>query len=504
MRHISEIIRQWLKKHFPLLIVGFFLFAFPSDAFAYDACDYTATVPCTNPSNPSIVYDNVVSYARLNPDGTYFDTIFGTSYTFFSSTDFNAVYNDTSDACLPRWSITRKVAGVGTVFLYRYDEVNNIFKSSATPTSSVAYTEILPCHSWYPLTIGYFRKIGSYFPLPTPANDTIDNPLDGDYKPTGDYTFSGKCTHPGLNYTLNWRDWNYPTTPNITCNPDYTWSFTYNIAQSGGGGRAYYLYNYETESEVVVSVIGYDPASLEWFASLDYPKLDNNNFAKVQTNAEFPIRIKYTIPEGVDRTQTSILMRKYTDPTFSTVSASIVNNTLSILDELQAGFFDNEISVSDGLQYFRIDVIDNNTSTTQYSQKITIQGTSDTEDTAAQGSILPDNKDLGFWGNLFRDMFVPRPGFMNIRFSEMRENAEIHFPLYFQLSDIVQGSASTSSVVTLGSLQLGGQSTAPITFFNPASWNPDTFSGLRSFLSMLMYVWLMYFVLHKVSKVFSS
>jgi len=108
---------------------------------------------------------------------------------------------------------------------------------------------------------------------------------------------------------------------------------------------------------------------------------------------------------------------------------------------------------------------------------------------------------FGIW---IRNLIVPDSDFFSSRFNAIQVIAQEHFPIFFSISDIVSGSTAVDSSVSLGSVSFGSSSTAPLVFFSPSSWSPDTFAGLRSFLSMLMYVWLAYFVTTKLSRIFSS
>jgi len=543
MRHISELIREWLKKHPSLFIVAFSFFTFPASAsaitppsglphslpaikgsYTYDsAFVITSNVSC-NAHRAIYQVSSELSNDPVGSNAIGYDSVYRPTVYYGGSGNHIAVVNSIDD-------------GSGNCYWPDWDNpvpsntINQITQSGVTGTSTPAgvyYTNVIPLSSYdfywrsystftlppsqwhsswvanYPTPSsvhdGLLLRSANVLP-PVPENDTIDNPLSGDHKPAGSYTFSGQCTHPGLHYALNWRDWNYPTTPTITCQSDYTWSATYDIQPSGGGGRTYYLYNYETGESVSVDVIGYDALSADWSVSVDYPKLDDNSYAKVETNASFPIRIKYVVPE-VDRTTTTLMLEKFSDSTYTTNTSTLLNNSLDFYDELKTGFVDSTLNISTGLQYYKVSIINSSTSTVQFAHSFKIEGV--VGDPTAQSPVLPDRQDLGFFGNLFRDMFVPRPGFMNAQFEAMHQVAELHFPLYFQLRGIVDGSTSQSTVVTLGSLHFSGGSTVPITFFNPASLNPDNFSSLRSLLAMMMYVWLMYFALHKVSKIFSA
>jgi hypothetical protein len=118
-----------------------------------------------------------------------------------------------------------------------------------------------------------------------------------------------------------------------------------------------------------------------------------------------------------------------------------------------------------------------------------------------KGFVLAVIENIGIW---LRWFLVPTSDFFSVRFAQIRTSAEETFPAYFAIETAISDSTSVDSSITIGSFDFGGSQSAPATFFNPASWDPADFAGLRTLLSMMMWVWLAYFLLQRVPTLFSS
>lgn len=107
---------------------------------------------------------------------------------------------------------------------------------------------------------------------------------------------------------------------------------------------------------------------------------------------------------------------------------------------------------------------------------------------------------LGIW---LYNLVIPDSQFLADSYANIRTAFETKFAFYFQIKDaFTVPAASAMTPISLGSLHIGGQTLAPMTFI--ASFDPAEFASFRAFLSMVLYVGLGFFILRKLSNIFSS
>ena len=272
-------------------------------------------------------------------------------------------------------------------------------------------------------------------------------------------------------------------------------------------------------------------APTAWTLGVVSPVLNSGN-ASVQPSPQFNIKLAYTIPSDVAFSNVRFYAFQCPDVdhcTWNTLYGQtgfqylIGSQTLQAIRDItgpsEFGYIYEQVPVVQAqstLLYFVLATEDTHTlEIPAFARLIGDSTSSVTPNAAIFGSSVdipnPLTNPFGFVSALFLNLknwvvslVVPSPGFMDSQLSTLQATAQTHFPIFFQLSSVIQGSTTQSDTITLGSLNFGSTSSAPITFFNPTQWNPDSFSGFRNLLSMMMWVWLMYFIVHKVPKIFSS
>lgn len=241
-------------------------------------------------------------------------------------------------------------------------------------------------------------------PYPLTLPDAFTYPTDGQMVKAGTVTFTGTCSNPGTHYSMNWRDFNWLSSPNITCSAEGTWSHDYPVTESGGGGKPYYLYNHVTDTSVNIGVIGYLSENFDWLLSVNYPVVDSSGMAKVQENPNFPIRVYYTIPDGIPDTLYQLV--RYTDNTYSTIAETVDSAAVSALDSAGLGYIDSHDATTSGVtNYYRAYIGDGDT--VSFSVTFRLVGSSDTD---SQPALFPEDTDIGPIGNTIRTLFIPKPG----------------------------------------------------------------------------------------------
>lgn len=344
--------------------------------------------------------------------------------------------------------------------------------------------------------IGYLHTNDVVFGEKTgfvPTEDSILTPASGSYLSIGQQTFSGECTHPGLHYAMNWRDFNYPTTPTITCEDDYTWSTTYEVLPSTSSTRAYYLYNYETEQSIFVDVFGTDLQTYLWGLSFLYPDVDSSAYAKLKISSTFPFRLKYNLPQGENKNDYDIAIRDTSSGTL------IVSYPLSSSDSDSLGYIEKTINVVSGINDFSFSLMKG--AEEKFAVAVNWEGVADVG-VGVYDSTLPDKQDLGFWGNLVRTLFVPRFGFIDTRLTTMSSDFSLHFGNFSELKNSfvsVLSSVSDTGTVPSGSFTWHGWNLNVLNFNMMNNW----ISTMKGIEIAVLWVLTFFVILRRLSTIFS-
>lgn len=100
-------------------------------------------------------------------------------------------------------------------------------------------------------------------------------------------------------------------------------------------------------------------------------------------------------------------------------------------------------------------------------------------------------------------LVIPPAGFFAEAYTQVKTEFDAKFAFYEQIKSaftIPVGAAMTP--ISIGSLTLGNTTTSPIAFIS--SFDAATFAPFRNFLSMVMYVSLGFWLIRKMSNIFSS
>ena len=260
--------------------------------------------------------------------------------------------------------------------------------------------------------------------------------------------------------------------------------------------------------------------------SVLYPQLDNNHFADVQPNANFKIKMHYVVPEN-----------SYSDTDFELYQCPTLNFdencTLThkgLISEIRAGSdnwftaianynaFDN--NTGSGSVYVEVPVVldeytalysflsQHSSGKTILATPIGLHGVNDTKLPFAEGALLNNGQvqsDLGFWGNTFRDIFVPSPDYLNSSFSEIQNQMEntAPFSYYYLLKDkfLNIGAGSTNTVLDLDIKYGSKDMSLPFIDFSDSRLT-TFFSNLRTFLSYAFYIFFAIYLYERVLNIF--
>lgn len=278
---------------------------------------------------------------------------------------------------------------------------------------------------------------------PVPDNLSFTTPTDGSYLSIGDYEFSGECLTNGENqlYISNGMYWDYPDDEsdfNIDC-IDYGWSATSTIYH--GSLRSKYIFDKDylisknSTTTTYVVYTGID-SSYNYGLSIIYPDQTSSNFFEVAYSNDFPFKFSYVIPDKSLR-DTTIFRLSTCSSSFDNCSI-LMNNSLSFLDPDLKGIETSGIVSTTTMKYYSATLIDTDTDTIEYKLYFRVLGSS--SETVPQ-PVSPTETDLGFWGNTFRNLFVPTQSslFLYTEIIPEQLSSKAPFSFFYDIRDSILG-----------------------------------------------------------------
>jgi len=184
-----------------------------------------------------------------------------------------------------------------------------------------------------------------------------------------------------------------------------------------------------------------------------------------------------------------------TDSDFSG-GTTLVNATLFTLDATKNGYVDaNNLTSSSTISYYQATLSYN--SIVYYTLNFTITGQ------AGVAVPLPaGQKDYGFWGNLFRDAFVPQPDTLSQYTTNLPElfHDKIIVGYYYQVKDLWLATPVRSDFVwSLTLPHMPGVATTTLTIFDSENTIlADYIDQFRSIMSAILWILLAVYVVGRL------
>lgn len=391
-----------------------------------------------------------ISYGRDHPCGnghnligTYYDTL-----NINGSTDISDfIINETTTIGNDYYFILGSCnsGGGSSRTIYLYSSASDIYSGGdifATNNGNISN------HTFSNLNLDLTFSVYTSFDPPVPLIFT--NPFLDTYLPitttTSTYNFLGTCPTNGTDQLLFINT--FEDNPDLCIQPDLVdftvdcidneFSYTADI-YLGHNSVGIYDKSYWVENSCYpdfnyfadINYIGYEPTDFNLWISSPYTSENNQsnyNYLLVQESENFPIQFSYTAIG--DPTEIYLTMEN-TNNVFEVQGAPIIFDTLSNLDP-------------NNLNYIWTDVTASSTEIFYYRASLSLQGDpgnfrviyfavdgSGGIDTPAP--LEDDQQDYGFWGNIFRQSFVPRQSFLN-KFTDLKQDIFKKIPLgYFTL-----------------------------------------------------------------------
>lgn len=337
------------------------------------------------------------------------------------------------------------------------------------------------------------------------GNYTIDEPVEGSYLTLGEYEFSGTCSIVGEDqlyfgsYDLSpfYNTWMF----NVDC-VNGLWSATSTIVL---GSNFFQLADRDIPESAIdlphAYYFGYEEDPFAYSLSILYPADNDSRYFVRQASDDAEMRFGYNLPDMSFNTSTSFQLLKYDLPQFSGGSSSLANNTFSILDEDEVGSFvvRHIVASSTAIIYYSAIMTDfDDNEVYKINFKIDGSGGSDTPEPDA-----PPVTDFGFWGNLARDLFVPKHHFMLEFVSDIRTNISSVVPFYYfyQLKGSVENLSVASSTATSSQFSFSvpvGDETLDINFFDTSLTPVSLFlAGIRPYAVWGLWILLLMYILER-------
>lgn len=206
-----------------------------------------------------------------------------------------------------------------------------------------------------------------------------------------------------------------------------------------------------------------------------YPRLDENYHADVQPSATFKVKLKYTIPpEKYEDTQFVLKQcASLTGDDCDIIGTSTIQAIRDILTDSENGegwgYVYMEVPVVlDSYTILIAELGDNPSEHKIILVPASLKGVNDVNLPFDEGATLNngDVRDLGYWGNLIRDLFIPTPAYFQTKTIQLKNSFYSAFPSLIQIEDIFDTNSLTDdvSVPDAINLTLYGSTTNLINF----------------------------------------
>jgi hypothetical protein len=203
------------------------------------------------------------------------------------------------------------------------------------------------------------------------------------------------------------------------------------------------------------------------------------------------------VPE-VDRENTSIILRQC-ESDYSSNCTVLLNNSLDFFDELKTGFFETTLDFSiTGFKYFDLDLLNETSSTVEFNQKSKISIVAEENSTSiTQPAQLPDKKDLGYFGNIARDLFIPSYGFVPTQILFLKNDFYSAFPIFEQIDSVINSNQLADNTAQPQAITLSLFGSTPTNVFNFSIFG-DSILQMRFWIGMFFWFYCLVFCIKAV------
>jgi len=226
--------------------------------------------------------------------------------------------------------------------------------------------------------------------------------------------------------------------------------------------------------------------------SVDYPVLDETNNALVQPHEAFPVRFAYST--DVSRNFT---FGHCSDSSCDTVDYYMISGTTNANDPYHTGLINTTVeTILDQTDYYEAVLYDG------LDPFITIEfSLTGSYDISSQAPAI-EGPDLGFWGNLLRNLFVPDSSFIATTISDLTDATNAKFGTIIEARDYLFAALSDPDPSEFEWPELSVFGSTPTPIFTTTDDIDDAFSTIRTWVGYLLWLFFIIYLIKDIPKIF--
>lgn len=321
---------------------------------------------------------------------------------------------------------------------------------------------------------------------------SFTSPVEGSFLSSGaTTTFSGTCPDNGvknlfLTYLSNINCSSYSSFYNVSC-INNSWSLDYNVYS---GNREMFIYDSDCNSDSI-TYTGLD--STDYFLSIIYPEYTSSGYFNLYASDDWTFRFQYTALD----TSTTTFYFQQCNSDYSTCG-DYYNNSIEFFDPGNLGYIDveNVIASSTQILYYRAGLSQNDI--VKFAIDFKVKG--DNDDTLQQPGD-PDTFDMGFWGRLFYNLFIPNKNTIIKFWEDFPDLLEQKIPFYYfyQIKSEIDSFSVVSTTLQVSfDIPVGGTTTTFPVLDSSDSTTSSFFSMIRPYINYFLYIVLAFGILASV------
>lgn len=239
------------------------------------------------------------------------------------------------------------------------------------------------------------------------------------------------------------------------------------------------------------------------------PQLDQYDHADVQPATEFKVKLRYKVPADKYATTRFDLRQcdtiDYNEEDCTVIQAGTISSIragLTDKDNNSNSIFVEVPVVLNEYTMLSAHLVDTVADKVIYGIPFNLKGVNDESLPSENTALLDDGviQDLGFWGNIFRDLFVPEQGFLSAKFDVISDDFHAQFADFFTLYSSAKNASATTYVDRFSGTMTFSGTNIPFAF-TPFENIP---SFVPIFTTVIIYLGVGFFLIRNLPEIFSA